>query len=121
MALIDYRAQLARAGFLYAPLPDSSDNVTCFLCHKSLDGWEAEDDPIREHLTHSPDCGWAIIVGTLDKREDPQATLEDPMSDEMKEARRATFAGRWPHDGKKGWVCNTEKVGPSRAMGLLRL
>ncbi|GAO13210.1 hypothetical protein UVI_02025590 [Ustilaginoidea virens] len=27
----------------------------------------------------------------------------------MVDARRATFAGRWPHDGKKGWKCQTKQ------------
>lgn len=26
------------------------------------------------------------------------------------EARRATFAGMWPHEGKKGWKCKTKQV-----------
>jgi 2-keto-3-deoxy-L-rhamnonate aldolase RhmA len=48
-----------------------------------------------------------MIASIMQKRDDAPG---DPMSDEMKEARRATFAGRWPHDGKKGWACSTEKV-----------
>jgi hypothetical protein len=28
-------------------------------------------------------------------------------------ARRATFAGRWPHDSKKGWLCKVTKVSSS--------
>ena len=91
------------------PSSSSPDNVECFLCHKALDGWEEDDDPIAEHLTHSPDCGWAIVT-SLEKRRDDPARKKDPLSDEMKEARRATFAGIWPHDGKKGWACKTEKV-----------
>ena len=46
----------------------------------------------------------------MHKRNNTEEAPEDPMSDNMTEARRATFAGKWPHDGKKGWVCNTEKV-----------
>ncbi|KAI9811510.1 MAG: hypothetical protein M1832_000885 [Thelocarpon impressellum] len=105
----DDRAQLASAGFTYVPTGASPDNVECFLCHKALDGWEEQDDPIAEHLTHSPDCGWAIVT-SIEKRRDDPARQKYPLGEDMKEARRATFAGLWPHDGKKGWVCKTEKM-----------
>lgn len=36
--------------------------------------------------------------------------IVDPTSDEIAEARRATFGSWWPHDGKKGWKCKMEKV-----------
>ena len=35
---------------------------------------------------------------------------DDPMSDMMVEARRATFKNAWPHEEKKGWKCKLEKV-----------
>jgi hypothetical protein len=35
---------------------------------------------------------------------------ENPQSAKMVEARKATFAGRWPHEGKKGWKCKTKQV-----------
>jgi hypothetical protein len=38
------------------------------------------------------------------------AEIEDPTSTRIAEARNATFASLWPHDGKRGWVCKTEKV-----------
>lgn len=38
------------------------------------------------------------------------AEIEDPSSEKMVEARRATFMSSWPHEGKRGWVCKTEKV-----------
>lgn len=38
------------------------------------------------------------------------AEIEDPASERMVEARRATFMSSWPHEGKRGWVCKTEKV-----------
>lgn len=40
------------------------------------------------------------------------AEIEDPTSASIVEARRATFAIGWPHDGKPGWVCQSEKVRP---------
>lgn len=35
---------------------------------------------------------------------------EDPMSEKMVEARRATFKDTWPHEGKRGWKCKVQKV-----------
>ena len=36
--------------------------------------------------------------------------IEDPTSERIVQARAATFGTSWPHDGKKGWVCQSEKV-----------
>ncbi|RSL71971.1 hypothetical protein CEP54_001002 [Fusarium duplospermum] len=55
-------ASLARAGLFFNPTSQSPDNVNCFLCHKGLDGWEAFDDPLLEHLKHAPECGWAVVA-----------------------------------------------------------
>ncbi|KAK7427446.1 hypothetical protein QQZ08_006052 [Neonectria magnoliae] len=101
-------ASLARAGFFYNPSPASPDNVTCFLCHKGLDGWEAGDDPLLEHLKHGPDCGWAVVAAI--EAELGDYAQEDPSQPYMKDARKATFAGRWPHDSKKGWKCKTKQL-----------
>jgi hypothetical protein len=86
------------------------DNVTCFLCQKSLDGWEQGDDALDEHVKHSPNCGWAIVAAI-------EANLgdygkEDPSLPHMIEARKATFANKWPHEGKRGWKCKTKQVCP---------
>ncbi|KAH7150134.1 hypothetical protein B0J13DRAFT_673863 [Dactylonectria estremocensis] len=101
-------ASLAHAGFFYNPSPANPDNATCFLCHKGLDGWEAGDDPLLEHLKHSPDCGWAIVAAI--EAELGDHAKEDPSQPYMKEARKATFAGRWPHDSKKAWKCKTKQL-----------
>ncbi|CAM1511643.1 Fc.00g091560.m01.CDS01 [Cosmosporella sp. VM-42] len=101
-------ASLAHAGLFYHPSNDNPDNVICFLCHKGLDGWEAGDDPIVEHLKHSSECGWAIVAAI--EAEIGDYAKEDPGQTYMKEARKATFAGRWPHDGKKGWKCKTKQL-----------
>ncbi|EFQ32131.1 AT hook domain-containing protein [Colletotrichum graminicola] len=93
--------ELAKAGFVWRPFPDNPDNVACFLCNKSLDGWEEGDRPLEEHLKHSPNCGWAIVAG-IEANINDLAT-EDPASTRMIEARKATFDGRWPHEGKRGW------------------
>ncbi|PGH09212.1 hypothetical protein AJ79_05741 [Helicocarpus griseus UAMH5409] len=100
---------LAHAGFYYRPTPLSPDNAACFQCERALDGWEEEDDPITEHLKHSNECGWAIMMDIVRQSSNP-AEIEDPTSPRIVEARRATFGSRWPHDGKRGWVCKTEKL-----------
>ncbi|KAL7782453.1 hypothetical protein V8C43DRAFT_295861 [Trichoderma afarasin] len=101
-------ASLARAGFVFRPSPDSPDNTVCFLCGKGLDGWEAGDDPIYEHVKHAPHCGWAIVAAI--EVDIGDYGREDPNDPEMIEARRATFAERWPHENKKGWKCKTKQL-----------
>lgn len=102
-------AELAHAGFYYNPYETNPDNTTCFLCHRALDGWEEEDNPITEHLKHANDCGWAVMMDIQQHSSNP-AEIEDPTSDKIREARLATFGTSWPHDGKRGWVCQSEKV-----------
>ncbi|KAF4992173.1 hypothetical protein FDECE_13789, partial [Fusarium decemcellulare] len=99
---------LARAGLFFSPTPQNPDNVVCYLCHKGLDGWESNDDPLIEHLKHAPECGWAIVAAI--ESEVGDFAQEDPSQPYMKEARKATFAGRWPHDSKKGWKCKTKQL-----------
>lgn len=100
---------MAHAGFYYNPYETNPDNTTCFLCHRALDGWEEEDNPITEHLKHANDCGWAVMMDIQQHSSNP-AEIEDPTSDKIREARLATFGTSWPHDGKRGWVCQSEKV-----------
>jgi hypothetical protein len=102
------RVQLAKAGFFYYPTQGNPDNVACFLCHKALDGWEEDDDPLAEHLKHSSECGWAIVA-TIEKQ-DGDLSQEYPTSVRMIEARKATFSDKWPHETKKGWKCKTKQV-----------
>ena len=106
--------QLAKAGFYYKPSTTSPDSVTCFLCDKALDGWEPNDEPAVEHLAHVPDCGWAINMGVELRSQNTSSDVvtdeEDPRGSKMTEARRATFADHWPHEGKKGWKCKVAKV-----------
>ncbi|KAL7794502.1 hypothetical protein V8C37DRAFT_59051 [Trichoderma ceciliae] len=99
---------LARAGFVFRPSPDSPDNTVCFLCEKGLDGWEAGDDPIYEHVKHAPHCGWAVVAAI--EADIGDYGREDPNDPDMIEARRATFGGRWPHENKKGWRCKTKQL-----------
>ncbi|KAJ6191118.1 hypothetical protein N7519_001139 [Penicillium mononematosum] len=102
-------AELAHAGFYYKPYETNPDNTTCFECHRALDGWEEDDNPITEHLKHAPDCGWAIMMDLQQSSSNP-ASIEDPTGDRITQARLATFGAAWPHDGKKGWVCQSDKM-----------
>ncbi|KAK9455147.1 hypothetical protein V1511DRAFT_335241 [Dipodascopsis uninucleata] len=98
--------KMARAGFVFDPSSDSPDNVTCFLCKKSMDGWNKADDPKQEHLDHSPDCAWALV-----NSDEWKLDLDhDPSSTEMQRARLKTFTDWWPHDGKRGWLPTSEAV-----------
>lgn len=99
---------MAKAGFIFQPVPEHPDNVSCFMCSKALDGWEANDNPLEEHLKHSPECGWAITAAV--ETELGEYAREDPRDALMLEARTATFADKWPHESKKGWSCKTEQV-----------
>ncbi|KAK2768263.1 hypothetical protein FQN54_000115 [Arachnomyces sp. PD_36] len=102
-------AELAYAGFYYNPSSVSPDNASCYLCGRGLDGWEEEDNPVEEHLTHSSECGWAIMASASQHSSNP-AEIEDPTGKRMTEARRSTFMSSWPHESKRGWVCKTEKL-----------
>lgn len=111
--------QLAKAGFVFQPQPSGPDNVACFLCHKALDGWEEDDDPLAEHLKHAPNCGWAIVAA-VEAEVGDFATLH-PLDPKMIEARKATFAGKWPYESKKGFKCKTKQVsGPPCSRCLRR-
>ncbi|OAA60835.1 Baculoviral inhibition of apoptosis protein repeat protein [Cordyceps fumosorosea ARSEF 2679] len=101
-------ASLATAGFYFNPSPENPDNCTCFFCQKGLDGWEAGDDPLIEHLTHASHCGWAITKAI--EAEIEEFSKQDPTLPHMVEAREATFGSRWPHEGKDGWQCKTKQL-----------
>ncbi|XP_071443503.1 baculoviral IAP repeat-containing protein 5 [Hetaerina americana] len=48
--------KLAEAGFIYCGSSKEPDLVRCYVCFKELDGWEPEDDPWQEHVSHSNKC-----------------------------------------------------------------
>ncbi|KAG6017270.1 hypothetical protein E4U43_001878 [Claviceps pusilla] len=101
-------ASLAKAGFYFEPYAENPDNCACFLCGKGMDGWEEGDDPLQEHLKHSPTCGWAIHVAI--EADIEEYSKEDPGLPHMVEGRRATFADKWPHEARKGWKCKTKQL-----------
>ncbi|KAL2823366.1 hypothetical protein BDW59DRAFT_98175 [Aspergillus cavernicola] len=102
-------AELAHAGFFYNPYETNPDNTTCFLCRRALDGWEEDDNPTTEHLKHAKDCGWAVMMDIQQRSSNP-AEIEDPTSEGIAQARQTTFGESWPHDGKKGWLCQSDKM-----------
>lgn len=75
-----------------------------------MDGWEEDDDPTLEHLKHVANCAWAIVAN-IAAGPTTEEEIDDPMLEDLVEARTATFGSRWPHEGKRGWVCKTKKVG----------
>ncbi|KAL4612913.1 baculoviral IAP repeat-containing protein 5 [Arapaima gigas] len=52
---------MARAGFIHTPAENSPDIAQCFFCYKELEGWEPEDDPVKEHKAHSPECSFIAL------------------------------------------------------------
>ncbi|XP_076843389.1 baculoviral IAP repeat-containing protein 5.1-like isoform X2 [Brachyhypopomus gauderio] len=47
---------MAKAGFIHVPTDNSPDVAQCFFCYKELEGWEPQDDPVKEHKLHSSTC-----------------------------------------------------------------
>ncbi|KAH8404919.1 hypothetical protein KR222_010426 [Zaprionus bogoriensis] len=50
------KSAMAEAGFYWTGTKRENDTATCFVCGKTLDGWESGDDPWKEHLKHAPQC-----------------------------------------------------------------
>ncbi|KAF2648730.1 inhibitor of apoptosis repeat-containing protein [Lophiostoma macrostomum CBS 122681] len=94
---------LAYAGFIWKPTSASPDNVQCFHCGCQLDGWEPTDNPSFEHLTHSPECAFAINAGIRYRHGDPQRAEENPLSDKMRAARSQTYGDMWPLNSDDGF------------------
>ncbi|KAH9852559.1 hypothetical protein C2E23DRAFT_730833 [Lenzites betulinus] len=106
---------LAEAGFYYNPSPTESDNVSCFMCKKSLCGWEPEDDPFEIHYDKcSQVCAWAVVrcqKPDASGRYDSLDSTRHPTSKSMEKARLDTFAkALWPHDGVKGHGANSKAL-----------
>uniref|UniRef100_A0AAY5KU71 Uncharacterized protein n=1 Tax=Esox lucius TaxID=8010 RepID=A0AAY5KU71_ESOLU len=53
--------KMAKAGFIHTPTENSPDIAMCFFCLKELEGWEPEDDPEKEHKSHSPSCNFICL------------------------------------------------------------
>ncbi|BFZ17875.1 hypothetical protein BsWGS_20914 [Bradybaena similaris] len=59
--------KLASAGFYFSPSQESLDNVCCLFCQKELDGWEPDDDPLKEHKKHSAHCPFLSLKKPVEK------------------------------------------------------
>ncbi|NXU54291.1 BIRC5 protein, partial [Turnix velox] len=53
--------QMAAVGFLHCPSENSPDVAQCFFCLKELEGWEPDDDPLKEHKKHSVRCAFLSL------------------------------------------------------------
>lgn len=73
-----------------------------------MDGWEQGDNPFVEHITHSINCGWAVVTA-IELELDDYPT-QDPTSPAMMEARKATFSDKWPYEKLPGWKCKTKQL-----------
>ncbi|QIW97880.1 hypothetical protein AMS68_003398 [Peltaster fructicola] len=102
---------LARAGFFFQPDDtEGDDNVKCFSCRACLNGWEPNDDPIIEHVSHRPDCAWATAVSVV-RREGVESDDRDPLSEQLHNARLQTFSqGTWPHEQEEGHFCTAQRM-----------
>ncbi|CAK6964059.1 hypothetical protein L3Q82_010672 [Scomber scombrus] len=63
---------MAKAGFIHTPSENSPDIAMCFFCLKELEGWEPEDDPEKEHKSHSPSCHFITL-----KKKVEELTVEE--------------------------------------------
>lgn len=64
--------KMAKAGFYHTPTTDYPDCVTCYACMKELDGWEQNDDPLKEHQKHSSGCPFIKLA-----KDEDHMTFED--------------------------------------------
>ncbi|XP_061762635.1 baculoviral IAP repeat-containing protein 5-like [Nerophis ophidion] len=63
---------MAKAGFIHTPADNSPDLAMCFFCLKELEGWEPDDDPDKEHKSHSPTCHFIAL-----KKREEEMTVEE--------------------------------------------
>uniref|UniRef100_A0A3P8UG09 Baculoviral IAP repeat containing 5a n=1 Tax=Cynoglossus semilaevis TaxID=244447 RepID=A0A3P8UG09_CYNSE len=58
---------MAKAGFIHTPSDNCPDIAMCFFCLKELEGWEPDDDPEKEHKSHSPSCHFISLKKTVEE------------------------------------------------------
>ncbi|XP_066498810.1 baculoviral IAP repeat-containing protein 5.2-like [Hoplias malabaricus] len=58
---------MAKAGFIHTPSDNSPDVAQCFFCFKELEGWEPQDDPEKEHQSHSPTCHFIMLKKSVEE------------------------------------------------------
>eukprot|EP00041_Stephanoeca_diplocostata_P006487 m.87069 g.87069 ORF g.87069 m.87069 type:complete len:291 (+) comp16389_c0_seq1:128-1000(+) len=81
--------RMADAGFYCV---GEDDNASCFMCGKDLDGWEEDDDPIKEHQRHSPSCAFVNLH------------LEDNRLKTFKFWPHKKYAAKAKDFARAGWV-----------------
>ncbi|XP_051037547.1 baculoviral IAP repeat-containing protein 5 [Phodopus roborovskii] len=64
--------RMAEAGFIHCPTENEPDLAQCFFCFKELEGWEPDDDPMKEHKKHSPGCAFLTV-----KKQSAELTLSE--------------------------------------------
>lgn len=67
--------QLSSAGFFYT---GRSDIVECFSCALRLQAWTKEDDPLKEHKSHSVSCLFLDMISQ--SKSDKHQSLDLPWS-----------------------------------------
>ena len=71
---------MAEAGFYYIGTDSSPDAVCCVVCLTELEGWQEDDDPLKEHKSHSASSACPFL-----KIKDPyQLTVGDVFKLEKK-------------------------------------
>jgi hypothetical protein len=101
--------RLARAGFFsFNKPPNLPDNVKCPYCELSLDSWEPQDEPLREHRIRSPTCIFVHGQQTVRDMSNGHGvhSVSDSDKKRTKEAARAKQA------------CNRRAQTASKANGL---
>ncbi|XP_047465982.1 baculoviral IAP repeat-containing protein 5a [Mugil cephalus] len=58
---------MAKAGFIHTPSENSPDVAMCFFCLKELEGWEPDDDPEKEHRSHSSSCHFINLKKSVEE------------------------------------------------------
>ncbi|KAK5850616.1 hypothetical protein PBY51_001480 [Eleginops maclovinus] len=58
---------MAKAGFIHTPSENSPDIAMCFFCLKELEGWEPDDDPEKEHRSHSAACQFIVLKKNVEE------------------------------------------------------
>lgn len=72
--------------------------------------WEENDDPAKEHVNHTKECGWALNKCINYHSRTDSSQIYEPQSAVMNKAREDTFSDWWPHEKKRGWVGKIKKM-----------
>ncbi|KAI3398744.1 hypothetical protein diail_8611 [Diaporthe ilicicola] len=107
---------LARAGFFsYTKAPFIADNTICPYCSLTLDKWQADDDPMHEHIERSPDC--PFMSGAIKPNGEPVGARSISVAEkEAKPSEQKTSANKAPQPKQSGRKRTT--AGESKAKEL---